>query len=139
MTSVSEGEIVAILQAALPNLLAVYAFGSRVHGTASLDSDLDLAVLVAGKVPPLQAWDLAQTLAIRLDHDVDLLDLREVSTVMQYQVITTGRRLWAKDAQAGLFECVVLSEKTKLDEGRAGLLRDIQCEGKVYGRTAQRR
>lgn len=136
MNPIPEQEIVATLQAALPNLLAVYAFGSRVHGTAGPDSDLDLAVLVAGKVPPLQTWDLAQTLAIRFDHDVDLLDLREASTVMQYQVITSGRQLWAKDVQAGLFECMVLSEKTALDEARAELLQDIQREGKVYGRRA---
>lgn len=134
LTGIVASEIVAMLRAALPGLLAVYAFGSRVQGSARPDSDLDLAVLVAGKVPPLQAWELAQTLAIRFDHDVDLLDLRDASTVMQYQVITTGKRLWAKDVQAGLFECMVLSEKTALDEARAGLLQDIQREGRVYGR-----
>lgn len=136
MNAIPEDDIVAMLQAALPNLLAVYAFGSRVQGTARPDSDLDLAVLVAGKVPPLETWDLAQTLAIRFDHDVDLLDLRDASTVMQYQVITTGKRLWAKDVQADVFECMVLSEKTTLDEARAGLLQDIQREGRVYGRRA---
>jgi hypothetical protein len=53
---------------------------------------------------------------------------------MQYQVVTRGQRLWARDVQAGLFECFVLSEKTALDEARAGLLMDIQEEGSVYGR-----
>jgi predicted nucleotidyltransferase len=42
-----DGLLVAKLRAALPNLLAIHAFGSQVQGTAGVDSDLDLAVLVA--------------------------------------------------------------------------------------------
>ena len=53
---------------------------------------------------------------------------------MQYQVITTGERWWALDARAALFEVAVLSEKTDLDEARAGLLADIEKRGSVYGR-----
>jgi hypothetical protein len=48
--------------------------------------------------------------------------------------LTTGRRLWSGNVQAGLFESYVLSEKTALDTARAELLADIQKEGKVYGR-----
>ena len=51
---------------------------------------------------------------------------------MQYQIITTGARWWAKDAQAALFESAILSEKTALDTARAGLLGDIALRGSVY-------
>ena len=67
------------------------------------DSDIDLAVLVAGKADPVRLWELGQTLASELDRDVDLIDLRAASTVMQYQIITTGRRLWQTGAQAALY------------------------------------
>jgi hypothetical protein len=50
------------------------------------------------------------------------LDLRVASTAMQYQVITTGQRLWSTGLTAGLFERFALSEKTSLDEARAPLL-----------------
>ena len=73
-------------------------------------------------------------LAIALGGDVDLLDLRAASTVMQYQVITTGQCLWAQQPAAGLFECFVLSEKLDFDAARAGLLADIAQQGKVYAR-----
>jgi hypothetical protein len=63
-------------------------------------------------------WELAGDLAERIGCEVDLLDLRAASTVMQYQTVTTGRRLWAQDTQADLFECFVLSEKTALDAGQ---------------------
>jgi predicted nucleotidyltransferase len=118
----------------LPGLLAVYVFGSRANGEARADSDLDLAVLVEGRLDALRAWELAQLLAGLTGYDVDLLDLRTASTVMQHQVITTGVRLWHKDAQAALYECAILREKMDLDVARAGLLDDIEREGRVYGR-----
>ena len=126
--------LVGKLQSRLSNLLAVYGFGSRVQGTARPDSDLDMAVLVAGYVDPLPLWSLAGELADVAGCAVDLLDLRAASTVMQYQIITTGVRWWARDAQAALFESAILSQKTALDTARAGLLSDIQKRGSVYGR-----
>lgn len=125
--------IVQILQTRVPNLLGIYAFGSRITGTAGYESDLDLAVLVAGYAEPLVLFDLAGDLADVADCPVDLLDLRAASTVMQYQILTSGQRWWAKDTQAALFEAAALSEKTALDTARAGLLADIQQRGSVYG------
>lgn len=122
------------LQAEVPELLAVYVFGSQVTGEAGSESDLDVAVLSAGVVEPLLLWQLSGKLADIVGVPIDLLDLRAASTVMQYQVLTTGRRLWSGNVQAGLFESYVLSEKTALDTARAELLADIQKEGKVYGR-----
>ncbi|MDY0830785.1 MULTISPECIES: type VII toxin-antitoxin system MntA family adenylyltransferase antitoxin [unclassified Pseudomonas] len=127
-------KVLARLQAEVPELLAVYVFGSQVSGEAGSESDLDVAVLSAGTVEPLLLWQLSGELADIVGVPVDLLDLRAASTVMQYQVLTTGRRLWSGNVQAGLFESYVLSEKTALDTARAELLADIQKEGKVYGR-----
>lgn len=122
------------LQIRIPDLLAIYAFGSRIQGTARLDSDLDLAVLVAGYTDPLILFEVANELADVAGYAVDLLDLRAASTVMQYQIITTGERWWTLDMQAALFEAFILSEKTALDVARAGLLADIRRRGTVYGR-----
>jgi predicted nucleotidyltransferase len=133
MPDINRDLILQTLQSRLPGLLAVYAFGSRVQGTAGEGSDLDLAVLVARYAEPLALWTLASDLAELAGCQVDLLDLRAASTVMQHQVLTGGQRWWAKDAQAALFEAAMLSEKTALDTARAGLLSDIQTKGKVYG------
>lgn len=116
--------VVPILQARVPQLLAIYAFGSRITGTAGPESDLDLAVLVAGYADPLALFELAGDLAEEAGCAVDLLDMRAASTVMQYQIMTTGQRWWASDVQAALFEAMVLSEKTALDAARAGVLSD---------------
>ena len=126
--------LIHTVQYRVPNLLAIYAFGSRIQGTARPDSDLDLAVLVGGYAEPLALWALAGDLADVAGSPVDLLDLRAASTVMQYQILTTGQRWWQRDTQAALFEAAMLSEKTALDTARAGLLGDIQKRGTVYGR-----
>jgi uncharacterized protein len=123
-----------IIRERVGGLLAIYAFGSRIQGTAGPASDLDLAVLVAGYVDPLTLFDLSGELADVAGCPVDLLDLRAASTIMQYQVITTGERWWARDHQAGVFEAAILSEKTALDAARAGLLTEIRERGRVYGR-----
>lgn len=126
--------ILQVLHAQLPELLAVYAFGSRQQGTAQPDSDLDLAVLVAGYADPLGLWETAGQLSEIVGCPVDLLDFRAASTVMQYQIISTGARWWAKDGTAAIYEAAILSEKTELDQARAGLLADIQREGRIYAR-----
>jgi predicted nucleotidyltransferase len=126
--------LIDTLQARLPNLLAIYAFGSRIQGGANANSDLDLAVLVAGYVDPLILWTLSSDLADSAACPVDLLDLRAASTVMQYQIITTGQCWWTRDTQAALYECAILSEKTALDSARAGLLADINATGIIYDR-----
>ncbi|SFU79933.1 Nucleotidyltransferase domain-containing protein [Nitrosomonas eutropha] len=126
--------LILFLQTRIPNLLAIYAFGSRIQGTDKPESDLDLAVLVAGQADPIILFEVANELANIAGYEIDLLDLRTASTVMQYQIITTGQRWWASDIQAALYEVAILSEKTALDEARAGLLADIQQRGTIYGR-----
>lgn len=126
--------IVETLRHAYPGLLAIYGFGSRFSGQATARSDIDLAILVDGKPSPEGLWQQANRMAEVLDCDVDLLDLRTASTVMQYQVITTGQRLWQRDAQAAIYESFILSEKMELDQARAGMIADIQQRGSVYGR-----
>ncbi len=125
--------IIKTLQSRVPHLMAIYAFGSQVQGTAGRDSDLDLAVLVEGYADPILLWELASDLADIAACPVDLLDFRAASTVMQYQILTTGERWWARDVQAGLYEAFVLSEKTELNIARARLLQDIAHRGTVYG------
>ena len=134
MTPFNPEDIIHTLRQAFPTALAIYAFGSRIQGTARPDSDLDLAILIEGYAPPLQLWDLANQLANQLNYPVDLLDFRAANTVMQHQILTTGQRLWGLEPQASLYECFVMSEKTHLDEARAKLLTDIEQQGAVYGR-----
>jgi predicted nucleotidyltransferase len=118
----------------VPNILAIYAFGSQITGFANAESDFDLAVLVEGYADTVLLWNLANgELADIANMSVDLLDMRASSTVMQHQVLTTGIRLYAKDLNVGFFESFVFSEKFYLDEKRTLLFNDIKKRGIVYG------
>lgn len=124
----------ALLRDRLPGLIAIYVFGSQATRQATETSDIDIAVLAGGVVDPLLLWELAGALADILHLPVDLLDLRSASSVMQYQVITTGRCLWSCGGEAQIYEAYILSEKTGLDAARAGLLSDISHTGRIHGR-----
>ena len=127
-------QVVPLLKERLPGLLSVYAFGSRIAGQARPDSDLDLAVLVAGYADGVALWHLASEVAECVGCDVDLLDMRAASSVLQYQILTQGQRLWVADPLVGAWEAAVLSDKLDLDVARAGYVQDILREGRVHGR-----
>jgi predicted nucleotidyltransferase len=94
--------ILQLLQQRLPNVMVVYAFGSQINGTADKNSDLDLAVLVAGYADVIELWDISSDIAELVNCEVDLLDFRAASTVMQHQILTTGERLFAIDSSVGV-------------------------------------
>ncbi len=93
-------EIQEMLKSALPDLLAIYRFGS--HGTRfeRNDSDIDLAVIARQPCDTVALWNLGQTLAAKLHRDVDLVDLRSASTVLRAQVVAYGERLFFTAAPA---------------------------------------
>jgi uncharacterized protein len=135
----ANGPVVKKITGTFASTIAIYAFGSQVAGTAGLQSDLDLAVLVGGYAAPQQLLDTSGELSDMVHCAVDLVDLRAASTIMQYQILTTGVRLWAASGpDAGLYECFILSDKMEFDLARAALINDIRTDGRVYGnKTAQ--
>jgi uncharacterized protein len=129
---------VQLILQALPNAMAIYVFGSRAINVSNEHSDLDLAVLVAGYADVVALWGLSSEIAAEINCDVDLLDMRAASTVMQYQILSKGSRVWQSSSadivlHVGLFECAMLSEMTALNEARAGTIADIQKSGRIYG------
>ena len=129
-----EGEIVATLKSAMPDLLALYRFGS--HGSAfeRNDSDIDLAVLGRRPLEPELVLSLGQKLASVLGREVELVDLARASTVLQAQVVAYGERLFCADAgYCEPFEDYILSAYAHLNEERRGILSDVMHRGSVYG------
>jgi len=122
------------IQEKLPDVEGIYVFGSTAKGMARPGSDIDLAVLSCTTLPVMDVWLLAQALARDAGMDVDLIDLRSASAVMRMQVITEGQRLICTDDEAcTIFEDFVFSDYARLNEERAGILKDIQLRGSVYG------
>lgn len=125
---------VAEIARELPQVEAIYVFGSAAREQMNAESDVDLAVLCPTRLGPQQRWELQAKLATLLGRDVDLVDMHAATTVMQVQVLAEGRVLLdAKPSTRALFEARTLSDYADLNERRAGILADIKERGTVYG------
>ncbi len=126
--------IIPVLSAALPGLQAVYVFGSVAREQGRHDSDVDLAFLTGRAVDPVARWHVQERLASTLGRDVDLVDLQSASTVMRIQVIGEGLVLVDIDPSArAFFEAMALSDFSRLQDERKGILEDVLRRGHVYG------
>ena len=133
----SSASIIATVLSAYPNTQAIYLFGS--YGTEHEwpDSDVDIAVLLppheAKKSVSLLMSDLQFALQDLLKKEVDLINLRQVSTVFQKQIILDERRIFCADQYAAdEFEMLVLSFYQKLNEERAEVLAEGLRSGRFY-------
>jgi uncharacterized protein len=133
----SEKEIVETVLAHLPAVQAIYLFGS--YGTEDEwpSSDVDIAVLL----PPAEAkqtdWrallPLQMALADLLKKEVDLINVRQVSTVFQKEIVMADRRVYCADGYAAdEFEMLVLSFYQKLNEERREILEEFRRTGRAY-------
>lgn len=129
----------AIVQTVLrhyPDVQGIYLFGSYGRDDEWPTSDIDIALLL----PPQQAKrpkQLALTpchleLLDRLPRSVDLLNARQVSTVMQIEIIQ-GRLLYCADRYAvDEFEMLTISYYQKLNEERREILEAFWETGRAY-------
>lgn len=119
--------------AAIPDAVAVYAFGSAVTDRRGPDSDLDLAVLGRRPLPAQALYDLARLLEVDLGLDVDLVDLMTAPTVLRYEVIARGRRIHCAEKDVAVeFEGRSLAEYGRFLEDFAPLFDKIRESGRAY-------
>lgn len=125
-TAPPDDQIAAAVRRALPQARAAWLFGSVVNGTLRPDSDLDIAVSLQH---PLGA-ELKRSAIERLQHqlgwDIDLLDFARLHTVMQYQVLATGRILFDLDpARTADYSGFVSSEYQNIQTWRQPLVQQL--------------
>ncbi|MCC7430704.1 nucleotidyltransferase domain-containing protein [bacterium] len=101
----------------------MYLFGSRAKGEETNESIWDLALLCEDKINPLKLYKNAQELACLLGSDVVLVDLKSVSTVFQFQIVSKGERIFCSDKYfCDTFDCLTCSFYQKLNEERREIL-----------------
>ena len=79
-----------------PEVVAIYLFGSRADGTATPESDYDLAVLLPDgkKIDPVFLFNLTLDLSATINQDLDLIDLNACSTVLAFQIVMKGKMIY---------------------------------------------
>jgi len=111
----------------------IILFGSAVQDRLRPDSDVDLAFLSKNEFSEYEVFMVAQELAGILDRDVDLVDLRKASTVLQAQIVGTGKVLFSShDKERMVFAMTALKKYAKLNEERRYILDKIMERGTVY-------
>lgn len=110
--------VIAILRQELDPFL-IYLFGSAARKQLRTDSDIDLAFLSVQTRDGYEVFVVAQQIAALLGREVDLIDLKKASTVLQAQIITKGNDIYAADRnQLRTFEMRTLKEYALLNEER---------------------
>ncbi len=130
--------IIRIILKHYPHVQGIYVFGSHDTEDEWPDSDIDIALLL----PPRQSKEtgllaLSSCRAMLADYmqkDVDLVNLRQVSTVFQKEIIATGRLLCCGNPYAvDEFEMLVISYYQKLNHERQEILDAFLKSGRAYG------
>lgn len=118
----------------IPELVAVILFGTFGSEYETHESDLDLALLANSTLDPLSLWNLSQEIALVVKRDVDLIDLRQASTVFRFQVISSGKVIYcANEKEYAQFDTTTFSMYFDFQETRKEILRDYEKGDLKYG------
>ncbi len=123
------------LLAALPDVWAIYVYGSFARGDEWPNSDVDLAVLLPADKQIEDLLGLMSEVSLRTQRDVDLVDLRKVGDVLRGEVFEDGRTLFISQPDAVLaWEASAMSRYARHREETRDILEDFRRTGIGYGR-----
>ncbi len=126
--------IIKTINAELPDVQAIYRYGSAGSKYERPDSDIDIAILANRIVPFQEMTKLAVTLMDLTGRDVDLNDMRKLPVTLRVQIILQGARIFCKDQVAAeTYDTHTLSDYVRLNEERQYILKDIQQREQIYG------
>jgi predicted nucleotidyltransferase len=131
------GKITDMILDEYPATQAVYLFGSFGTEYERPESDLDLAVLLphdlSSSLDPNEWLKLGTCLSLFTKRSCDLLNLRRVSTVFQFEIVGKGRVLYCGDQdELAVFEMLVISFYQELNRERKEILEDLFKTRRAY-------
>ncbi len=126
--------IVDTLKCEIPELQALYLFGSQNDGTASSKSDVDIAYLSTVSLSSLERWEIAEKLASLLSLDVDLVTLSQTNTIFRYQILSTAERIYGEGYEVESFETLAYSFYLRFQEERKPIVDAIIENRSVFGK-----
>lgn len=120
---------------AMPEVWAVYAYGSMVKGGERADSDLDLGVLTPPGKKISNLLELRAELADLAGREVDIVDLRNAGTMLCKEVLAEGVELYsAHHLQTLAWEATAMNEYAVHQFRIRNLLDDFKRTGVGYHR-----
>ncbi len=117
--------------------MAIYLFSS--HGTEyeRADSDIDIALLFehtrANQLKNITFSDCKSELDKLTGKDVDLINIRLVDNVFQFQIIFESKLLHcSNEFETDSFEMHTMSKYQRLNSEREGILEEIRNTSRVF-------
>jgi len=126
--------IIDTLMEDIPQLQALYLFGSYADGSVTNSSDIDVAYLSSHKISSVEKWQLSQKLALAFSLNVDLVELSTTNTIFRYQIISKGERIYGEGYEVENFETLAYSFYLRFQEERKPIVDAIMENKSVYGR-----
>lgn len=114
----------------------IIVFGSYASGLTHGDSDIDIAFYCEEDTfTSYEVFMFAQELADILKIEVDLIDLKEASTVFATQIFSTGTVIYSKNENLRMeLHMRTYSMYARLNEERQPIIDKIIETGSVYGK-----
>jgi predicted nucleotidyltransferase len=115
-----ESHFLTRIQSVVPDLKAVYLYGSRAQGKARPDSDYDVAVLAAR---PLEGKEMFFRFQLELagltESGVNVVDMQSLPIVLQFEVLRGRKRIFCSDRAFCVdFESGILSDYQRFAQER---------------------
>jgi predicted nucleotidyltransferase len=133
-----EQTIVTHILQAFPTTQAIYVFGSFGTVDERLESDIDIAIVLPYDIAKHAATPLHEVsidLMLATGRPVDLVNLRHVDTILQFEIISTGRRIAAPQRhESDLYELVILKTYQLFTVERADIVAHGLHTGRFYAR-----
>ena len=125
--------IIKILKKSIPDIEAIYIFGSVAEGRDGSSSDVDIAFLSPTPIESLKVWELSNEIAFELKRDVDLVELKQTNTIFRFQIISKGDRIYCNnEKEIEAYESLVWSFYVRFKDERRAIDEQILKDGRVY-------
>ena len=101
----------------------IYIFGSYAKQENTKNSDIDIAFYSKDEYDSFEIFLLAQEISAEIKKEVDLVQLKQSSTVFQKEVVENGICIYEKNSlEREKFELLVYKKYFKLNEERKEII-----------------
>ena len=105
-----ENKLIELISKFDKNVIVIYLFGSQANGSATSQSDIDIAIFSKTKYSNETLFELKQTLELSLIKDVDVVDLKESDSIIGIRIIEEGKLILDTENYAAYLENKITNE-----------------------------
>lgn len=112
----------------------IILFGSFAKGTTHAESDVDLAFFSDKQLSSYERFLIAGELALIVEKEVDLVDIKQIDTVFTLQIFEQGVPIYIKNENEYTRQKMrAYSMYATLNEQRLAIINSIKERGSVLG------